>query len=151
MKKLATLVIALLMVSGTIAQTNRVGTFDRQSIVIAYYRSPQWAATLREKQAELDAAKRANDQQKVHDLEAWGGEEQELASDQLAGTATIDSIIDALQPALVAIEKSAGVANIVPCPCSELKGPTVDVTPQLLDWLKADAKTRKIIEELPHK
>jgi len=154
MRRISTSFFALILVflaSSAIAQSNRVGTFDRQSIVVAYYRSPQWAATLKEKQAELQAAKQANDQQKVHELEGWGGEVQELASDQLAGTAPIDSIIDALQPAFTEIRKSAKVTNIVPCPCADITALKVDVTPQLLDWLKADANTRKIIEGLPHK
>jgi hypothetical protein len=52
MRRVSAFSLALIFVflTGTaIAQSNRVGTFDRQSIVVAYYRSPQWAATLKEK------------------------------------------------------------------------------------------------------
>jgi hypothetical protein len=74
-----------------------------------------------------------------------------LAHQQLTGDAPITNIMDALQPGVSEIEKSAGVANIVPCPCAEITAPKVDVTPQLLDWLKADANTRKIIDGLSRK
>jgi len=43
------------------AQPLRVGTFHKSSVVVAFYRSPQWAETLRAKGAELEAAKKAND------------------------------------------------------------------------------------------
>jgi len=152
MRRHSTLLFVLvLVVPGAISQSSRIGTFDRQAIVVAYYGSPQWAATLREKQAEMVEAKRANDQAKVQQLNAWGGQAQELAHEQLAGEAPITNIMDALQPAFQQIETSAKVASVVPCPRADIKSPTVDVTPQLLDWLKADAKTRKMIQELPQK
>ncbi len=154
MKRLSTLLMApivFLLATGTIAQSNSVGTFDRQSIVVAYYGSPQWAATLKEKRAELAQAKQSNDQAKVQELNGWGGQAQELAHEQLSGDAPITNVMDALQPAFAEIEKSANLTSIVPCPCANITAPKVDVTPQLLDWLKADAKTRKIIEGLPRK
>jgi len=154
MRRISTSFFALILVflaSSAIAQSNRVGTFDRQSIVVAYYRSPLWAATLKEKQAALDQAQRANDQARIQELNAWGRQSQELAHEQLAGEAPISNIMDALQPAFREIEKSSNVADVVPCPCPSIKASTLDVTPQLLDWLKADANTRKIIEGLPHK
>lgn len=134
-------------VSAIAAQPIRVGAFDRASIVVAYYRSPMWAEVLNAKIAERDAAKKANDTARVAELEAWGQAHQDLAHRQLAGEAPIDDILKALEPAFAAIAARAGVEKIVAEKPPGVE--TVDVTPLLLDWLKADAKTREIIGHLP--
>jgi hypothetical protein len=131
------------------AQTDRVGTFDKQSIVIAFYRSPMWAATMKEHVAARDSAKRSGDTTRVRELEAWGAGHQELAHQQLAGNAPLTNIVDALQPALDSIRQVEHLRAIVPAPVADARVAVIDVTPQLLDWLKADAKTREIIGQMP--
>jgi hypothetical protein len=94
MRRHSTLLLVLVFaVQSAISQSNRVGTFNRQAVVVAYYRSPQWAATLKEKQQELAEAKRANDHVKIQQLNAWGEQAQELAHEQLAGEAPITNIM----------------------------------------------------------
>ncbi len=95
------------------AEPVQVGTFNKQSVVVAFYRSPQWAETLKAKRAELEAAKKANDTKKAEDLKAWGGAQQELAHRQLAGEAPITNILEALTPAFSEIAQKAQVAIIV--------------------------------------
>jgi len=152
MSRFSALLLALALIPPvSAAQSAKIGIFDKQAIVIAYYRSPQWAAVLKEKQTELEQAKRDNNQAQVQQLNAWGEQSQALAHSQPAGEATINNIMDALQPAFLEIERSAGVTGFVPCPCPSLTAPAVDVTPQLLDWLHADAATRKIVQDLSHK
>ena len=131
------------------AQTERVGTFNRQSIVIAFYRSPMYAGTLKARIAERDGARRVGDTAKVRELEAWGAGQQELAHHQLEGSAEITNILDVLQPAFDSITKAAQLRAIVPAAAAKPGAPTVDVTPALLDWLKADVKTREIIAAMP--
>jgi len=131
------------------AQTERVGTFKPQSVVIAFYRSPMWAATLKERIAARDSAKRAGDTAKVRELEAWGAAHQELAHQQLEGSAPLTNILDVLRPAFDSITKAEHLRAIVPRPSPDAGGAAVDVTPALLDWLKADAKTRDIIAQMP--
>jgi hypothetical protein len=124
-----------------------VGTFDSRAAVVAYYRSPLFAAALKQKHAEHAAAKAAGDSAKAAELERWGESSQDLAHRQLAGKAPIDNILDALRPQLPAIAAKANVSRITPNPP---KGaPTVDVTPHILDALQADPTTRKIIAGLP--
>lgn len=143
--------IATIFVSAISAQTARVGTFDRPSIVIAYYRSPMWAEVLNTKIAERDAAKKANDAAKVAELEAWGQAHQDLAHRQLWGNAPITNILEALKPAFAEVARKAGVEKIVTERTPADSGvEIVDVTPLLLDWLKADAKTREIIDHKPN-
>lgn len=133
----------------TPAQNLRVGTFHQPSIVVAYYRSPQWAAILNSKLADKDQAKKANDSKKVDELEAWGKAHQEQSHRQLAGEAPITNILEALQPAFPEIAKTAHVAAIVPdLPYSDSTVEKVDITDALLDWLKADERTRSIVRDI---
>jgi hypothetical protein len=141
--------IAALAFAQTPAQPVRVGTFHAQSVVVAYYRSPTWAERLKEKRVEGEAAKKANDTKKVQELNEWGGASQELAHRQVAGDAPIGNIIEALAPAFPEIARKAQVSIIVPdLPYANASVQTVDVTEQLLDWLKASEATRKIVREL---
>ena len=131
------------------AQTVRVGTFDKQAIVVAFYRSPIWADVLKAKMAEMETAKKANDVRKIEELNAWGGKQQELAHQQVTGDAPITNILEALAPAFPAIAEKAQVTMIVPdLPYANGTVQKVDVTDPLLEWLKADAATRKTVEDL---
>jgi hypothetical protein len=133
------------------AQAARVGTFDRQAIVIAYYNSPQWKQLLGQKQAELKAAQAAGDQKKVDELNKWGSESQDLAHKQLENSAPIDNVLAAIKPAIDEICKANNLAKVVPAPAPDSEFQTVDVTGQLLDWLKADDKTRSFIRQMQQK
>jgi len=131
------------------AQTARIGTFDQQSLVVAYYRSPQWAEIMNAKLAERDAAKKANDAAKLKELETWGQSHQDLAHHQLAGEAPITNILEALKVAWPDIAKRAGVSLIDPNPIyADPSVQKVDLTGPLLDYLKADARTRILIGDL---
>jgi hypothetical protein len=142
---LSAAVCLALPLAPAVAQSDRVGTFDPQSIVIAFYRSPQYAAVLREHIAARDSAKRAGDTTRVRELEAWGAAQQDTAHQQLAGVARLTNIVEALRPAFAAIQRSANVREIVAAPAAKPGVTTVDVTPQLLDWLQADARTRALL------
>ena len=132
------------------AQTVKIGTFHQTAVVVAYYRSPQWAYILGGKRAQLETAKWSGDTKKVQELETWGQTQQDTAHKQLEGEASIDNIIEALKPALPEIAAKAGVDAIVPdLPYAGSRVQTVDVTDLLLDWLKADARTRDIVRQLP--
>jgi hypothetical protein len=145
----ATALIATLAVAQAPAQTVRVGTFHKAAIVVAFYRSPLWAETLKAKMAEMATAKAANDTRKVQELEAWGNTGQETAHQQLVGEAPIANILAALAPGLPEIAKKARVAMIVAdLPYADSPVETVDVTEMLLDWLKADERTRTIVRGL---
>jgi hypothetical protein len=139
----ATGLIAALAVAQAPAQTVRVGTFHKASIVVAFYRSPLWAETLK---AEMAAA---NDTKKVQELDAWGNADQETAHQQLAGEAPITNILEALAPGFPEIAKKARVTMIVAdSPYADRSVEKVDVTEILLDWLKADERTRTIVRGL---
>jgi hypothetical protein len=141
--------IAALAVSQAPAQTVRVGTFHKPSIVVAFYRSPLWAENLKVKTAEMAAAKTAHDTKKVQELDAWGKAQQETAHQQLAGEAPITNVLEALASAWPDIARKARVAMIVAdLPYADSSVEKVDVTDMLLDWLKADERTRTIVRGL---
>jgi hypothetical protein len=124
------------------------GTFDRPSIVVAFYHSPQWAAILADRQYERNAAQSAHDAAKVKEIEAWGGARQELAMQQMAGKAPIANILEVLQPEFREISSRMKLTGIVESPGPDPKAATVDVTSLLLDWLKASQQTRKEAGEM---
>ena len=150
MKLLSTIAaIVALAVSPVGAQTLRVGTFQKQAVVVAFYRSPLWSETTKAKIAERDAAKKANDTAKVQELEAWGSGHQELSHRQLAGEAPITNIMEALAPALPEIAKRAGVSLITEdIAFTDPSIQKVDITDLLLTHLNADARTLAIIHDL---
>jgi hypothetical protein len=140
---------AFAALSSSAAAQIRVGTFEKVSVVVAYYRSPAYAERLKSAHAERDAARTAGDSKKVEELEAWGGKQQELAHRQLAGEAPIDNVLEALAPALPGIAQAANVAAIAPdLPYANPMVQKVDVTGQILDYLKADEATRKIVQQM---
>lgn len=133
----------------SVAQAVKVGTFDKASIVVAFYGSPLWSAELKAKELELQHAKQSNDQKKIDALNQWGGDSQELAHRQLAGVAPIDNILTMLKPLFPAVAARAHVAMIVPeLDWTDNTVATVDVTDLLLDQLQATPRTRKIVEDL---
>ncbi|MEO8369461.1 MAG: hypothetical protein ABI806_09685 [Candidatus Solibacter sp.] len=150
MKKLLILSAAVAGIAGVAsAQAIRAGVFDKQAVVVAYYRSPQWAEVNKAKMAERDAAKKANDTGKVQTLQAWGTAHQELAHQQLTGEAPIGNILEALAPGLPDIARRAGVNLIAPdLAFAEPAVVKVDVTEFLMAYLKADSRTLAIVRDL---
>lgn len=142
--------IALMILAPPLwGQTVAVGTFDRNSVIVAFYRSPVWGETMKQKRAEQEAAKKASDTKKVEELEHWGSSSQQTAHKQLAGEAGIGNIVEALQPGFREIAAKKHLSVIVAeVPYAESTVKTLDVTDELLDWLKADAQTRKMIADM---
>lgn len=131
------------------AQTIKVGTFHKPSLVVAFYRSPMWASVIQAKIAELQEAKKANETRRVEELNTWGTTQQELAHKQLTGEAPITNILAAVAPAFPEIARKAQVAMIAPdLLYADRAVEQVDVTDLLLDWLKSDERTRKIVRDL---
>lgn len=141
--------LAIVAIPPAVAQNVKVGTYHKPSIVVAYYRSQMWAESLKPKLAELQEAKKVNDTKKVQELESWGNTHQETAHQQLTGEAPITNILEALQPAWPEIARKAQVPMIVAdVQFTDNTVQTVDVTGLLLDWFKADERTRKIVLEI---
>lgn len=150
MKRTTTSLLAIFIVLGARGQApkqNRIGTFDRPSVVVAYYRSALWDATVRNQRIALAKAKKGSDAAQLRALTATEKKSRMLPHNQLENGAPITNILEALKPAFDEIEKQEHLSDIVQAPASDPKAKTVDVTAKLLDWLKADDETRKVIEQ----
>lgn len=151
-----TIVLALVMSSLAVhAEPFRVGTFDNRAVALAFYNSDDWAGVLKAKLGERESAKKAGNDERVRELEKWGQEQQDLAHKQVFDSAPITNVLEYLAPAFADIARSAGVAVIVSgVQYTDSTVQKVDVTPQILDALKATARTREMIKRLsdsPHK
>jgi hypothetical protein len=130
------------------AATPVVGTFDRSSIVLAYYRSPLWAAILANRRFELKTVKAGNDTARAKELEKYGAESQELAEQQVFGKAPIDNILAVLEPEFKELTGRMKLSSIVESASADPKAATVEVTSLLMDWMKASSETRKMAVEM---
>ena len=125
-----------------------VGTFDKSSIVIAFYRSPLWAAILADRRFELNAVEAANDTASAKELEKYGAESQDLAMQRLVGKTAIDNILAVLQPEFKELSSRMKLSAIVDSSAADPKTATVDITSLLMDWLRASSETRRMAEEM---
>jgi hypothetical protein len=64
----------------------RIGTYHAPSLVLAWYRSAQYAKELGELKAARDAAATSGDTKAVAEYERQGATQQDLAHKQLAAT-----------------------------------------------------------------
>jgi hypothetical protein len=135
-------------VKASTTQPAKIGTYDKVSIVIAFYRSPQWEAILQQKQDEKVAAMKSSNAAKVKELNDWGLTCQEVAMQQVLGAAPMDNILEVLKPAFREIERKQGLAAIVEFPGTDPDAVKVDVTAQLMDWLQANDKTRQLASDM---
>jgi hypothetical protein len=150
MRHTITITLALLLGSLTLnAQQFKVGTFDSRGVALAFYNSEYWAGVLKAKRAELESEKRAGNKEKVAELEKWGQGQQDLAHQQVFGSAPIPNVLEHLAPAFPEIAKAAAVPVIVSdVRYADSSVQKVDVTMHILDWLKSSDRTRAMVKSL---
>lgn len=125
-------VIGIGAAKGTKVAAIRVGTFDRQQILMAFYQSTAFDKKMKGWQAEAKKAEAAGDEAKVKEIEDKGKALQELAHKQLAGEAPITEILDHLKKDMPKVAKLAGVQMIVEKPIfSDGTVELVDITKQM--------------------
>jgi hypothetical protein len=111
----------------------RVGTFQRGSLIMAFYRSASWSAKLSGLMDQRNQAATTGDLATVDQIEGQIRTMQELADKQLAGKAPIDNIYEQLKPMWAEIAREANVQLIVADPLYlDPAAPVVDITPYLL-------------------
>ena len=111
----------------------RVGTFQRGSLIMAFYRSAFWNAKLSELMGQRNQAATKGDLATIDQIEGRIRAMQELGDKQLAGKAPIDNIYEQLKPMWAEIAREANVQLIVADPLYlDPAAPVVDITPYLL-------------------
>ena len=127
----------------------RMGTYHAPSLVLAWYRSAQYAKELGDLKAARDAAATSGDTKSVEEYERQGATQQDLAHKQLAGEAGTADILARLKDDLPAIAKAANVEKIVPPgTLSGDKVVLVDVTDALVERFHPDEATKKMIADV---
>jgi hypothetical protein len=127
----------------------RIGTYHAPSLVLAWYRSGEYAKELGALKAARDAAAKSGDEKAVAGYEQRGASQQDLAHRQLAGETGTEDILARLKDDLPAIAKAAGVERIVPPgTASGDRVVLVDVTDALVERFHPDEATKKMIAEV---
>ena len=116
-----------------VATSVRVGTFQRGSLIMAFYRSAFWSAKLSELMVQRNKAATNGDLATIDQIEGRIRAMQELGDKQLAGKEPIDNIYEQLKPMWADIAREANVQLIVADPLYlDSTAPLVDITPYLL-------------------
>ncbi|HTZ22205.1 MAG TPA: hypothetical protein VMC06_15080 [Opitutaceae bacterium] len=119
--------------AGPASPVVRIGTFQRGSLIMAFYRSAAWSAKLSELMNQRNQAATSGDLATIDQIEGRIRAMQELADQQLAGKAPIDNIYEQLKPMWADIAREANVQLIVYDPLFVAPGtPLQDITPYLL-------------------
>jgi hypothetical protein len=95
---------------------NRIGTFRRAELLVAFYHSAIWDKELQSLKNQLEKAKAEGDQKRVQEVESQGSALQERAHKQLTGEAPLTNILPYLQSAWKKVAKEAGVSVIIEQP-----------------------------------
>jgi hypothetical protein len=115
----------------------RVGVFDREALLVAYYHSQIHDQELGALQADLARAKEKGDAAAMKRIEAQGEAMQDLAHRQLAGEATLTNVLAPLRPHFADVASAMHVAMIIEEPLYR------DANVEIVDV------TAKLVEELP--
>ena len=152
------LLAGFLLISGSFASAEalskiRVGTYDSRFVALAYYRSDQGSAFMREFQgkmnADLDKAKKEKDEKHVKELEAMGPAMQNLMHQQVFGNLSIPNVLKTINDRLPELAKKADVSLIVSkwdirCQSSDIE--CVDITGQIIELFHPSEEILKMIE-----
>lgn len=128
----------------------RVGTYDGRAIAVAFAASR--FNQVAEKRKEQEAAKRAGDEQRVRELEAWGAALQRRLHRQAFARVPVDDLLAPVQDGLAAAAAKRGVQVVVPS--IDYHGPEIlvlDLTDELVALYEPSARTLQMVEDLRQK
>jgi hypothetical protein len=125
----------------------RIGTYDNRAVAVAYAASR--FNPVREKMAEQEAAKKAGDQQKLKELEAWGEQHQRMLHFQGFCRVPVTDLLEPVKKQMTTIVADQRLAAIaMSCDVVAPDVEVVDVTEQLVDLFEPTAKTREMAKKV---
>jgi len=136
----------------TNAAARRVGVYDSRVVAYAWFLSDAQQTTLKEKVATAQAAKQAGDETKLKKYSAALRALQDQMHREVFSTAPADEAMTVIKGRIPAIEKAAGVTDLVskwdePSLNNYKSAEKVDVTDELARaFLKPTEKQLKVIE-----
>lgn len=136
----------------TCAQQNiRIGTFDSRVVALIIFRSPETMEMMKDLHTRRSAADENKDTKEVARLEREGQLRQAMMHELVFGNGSVNDMIDLLKQPVAEIAKKEHLAAVVSKWELYFQSPDieyVDITMQLAESLKVDAKTKKMIPEV---
>src|SRR5688572_6262145 len=93
----------------TTTQAIRIGTYDSRAIVMAYARSPQFAAKMKDLQHQLAEATKTGDTKRVTELNTLGESMQVRLNMQGFSVAPVDDVLDTVRGQLPELARANNV------------------------------------------
>jgi hypothetical protein len=125
----------------------RVGTYDNRAVAVAYAAS--CFNPVREKMAEQSAAKKAGDQVKLKELEAWGEHHQRMLHVQGFCRVPVTDLLEPVKEKMTKLAADERLAAIVmSCDVAAPNVELVDVTEQLVKLFEPTAKTLEMAKKV---
>jgi hypothetical protein len=125
----------------------RIGTYDNRAVAVAYAASR--FNPVREKMVEQEAAKKAGDQAKLKELEAWGEQHQRMLHLQGFCRVPVTDLLEPVKEQMTKLAADARLAAIVmSCDVAAPDVELVDVTEQVVNLFEPTAKTREMARKV---
>jgi hypothetical protein len=133
----------------TLAHAMRIGTYDSRAIVMAYARSPQFAAKMKDLQRQRAEATKAGDTRRVAELNTLGESMQVRLNMQGFSVAPVDDVLDTVRGQLPELAKANNVVAIAASvDYHDVSIEIVDVTDALVSLFTTDKQALKAIADL---
>ena len=125
----------------------RIGVYDSRAIAVAY--APSRFNPVREKMAELDAAKAGGDKAKVKELETWGKEHQRMLHFQGFCRVPVSDLLEPVKDRLQQLAADQNLAAVVmSCDVVSADVEVVDVTDQIVELYDPSDRTRDMVRQV---
>lgn len=129
------------------AKTIRIGTYDNRAVAIAYASSR--FNPVKEKKADFDKAKAANDRAKMKELEAWGEQLQRQLHFQGFGRVPVDDLLAPVRDEVARIGRERQLAAIaMSCDFHAAGVELVDITDDLVKLYNPSDKALEHIRQI---
>ena len=122
----------------------RVGTYDPRAIAVAYAASK--FNPVSEKMKEYEAAKKAGDQAKTAELEAWGKNHQRILHFQGFGHVPVNDLLEHVKEGVARLAEERGL-SIIAMECDHVAADVdvVDVTDDLVELFEPTERSREMV------
>ena len=132
---------------GAAASRIRIGIYDNRAIAIAYAASE--FNPVRQKMAELKAAKAAGDTKKIAELEAWGKDYQRLLHFQGFAHVPVGDLLEPVKAPIAKLAEAQQLSVIAADTDFSAAGvDVVDLTDDLVALFKPSDRTRQLVKML---
>jgi hypothetical protein len=149
---IGTIVLAAVFLPPAVsAQPYRIGVYDSRAIALAWARSDEGMAFVRQLRADYNQARQANDQKRMKELEQQGEWQQIRLHQMVFSTGPAGAILEKVKDQLPGIARRERVMLIVSkweLPYTDSAVELVDVTLALANLFHPSSEVLKMIEQM---